>query len=334
MNKPRKNHLDLLRVLAAMAVLIFHVVGSSANNDPNASVALRDMAAAFNAMLQWHVPVFFTITGYLWLSSEKECTFKKVFSNIKRFGLVLFTFGLAYAIMARVFTTKTVSIACISSAFLDVLNGSLWDHMWFVYSIIGVYLVLPVLKPFFDHSSLKSISGFAGLLFVFTILLPIVKKEFNYSFPVSLPIAAPMFYICFGGMVSKWNPTCTKTGIVAIVVFGCSMIAALLVNLYTTLEQITPLLNCISASSLFLSATVFMHHIKENKLVRSISDCSFGIYLIHPFFINLMIKLFHIYPMRYVVVLAVPVACIVIAALSFVSTYILRKVRWIKEYIL
>lgn len=148
MAQTRKNHLDILRIIAALAVVLFHILGSSASNDPEVQQDIYSVATALSAILQWHIRVFFIITGYLWLSDGKICTLKKMLPNIRRFVLVLFTFGLGYAIMEHFFMTRSISFALLRSSLQDVFNGNLWDHMWFVYAIIGVYLVLPVFKPF------------------------------------------------------------------------------------------------------------------------------------------------------------------------------------------
>lgn len=58
MNHSRKSNVDVLRILAALAVVIYHVLCSSASNDPEVSKSLHTAATAFSAMLKWHVPVF------------------------------------------------------------------------------------------------------------------------------------------------------------------------------------------------------------------------------------------------------------------------------------
>lgn len=193
MKSSRKTNIDVLRMLATVAVVIYHVLCSSANNDPEVPKSLHTVATAFSVTLQWHVPVFFMITGYLWLSDEKECTFAKMVPNIRRFLLVLATFGFGYAILEHFFQTKSFSTTLLTASLQDVLTGQLWDHMWFVYSITGVYLILPLLKPFFHDCSFRAIATLTGLLFVFTIISPVIENGVGYS----LPITPPYKNLCF-----------------------------------------------------------------------------------------------------------------------------------------
>lgn len=335
MNHSRKSNIDILRILAALSVIIFHVLCSSANNDPEVPRCLYDAVIAFSSALQWHLSVFFMITGYLWLSDEKECTFKKMVPNIRRFLLVLATFGFGYAILERIFVARSVSIALLAASLQDVLNGQLWDHMWFVYSIIGIYLVLPVLKPFFHNCSFSAIATLTGSLFVFTIVSPVVKNGLGYSIPIPFPIQEHMFYVCVGGMIAKWKPTQHKIAIASALIFLFSMSTAFFVQIHAAqYDFCIPLLSCTSAVNLFIAVTIFTNDASEKLWIRNISDCTFGIYLLHPLFINIMIKLFHIYPLRWQPVVSIIGISALIAGLSYLFTYLLRKIWWIKRYIL
>lgn len=335
MNHSRKSNIDFLRILAALSVVIFHVLCSSANSDPEVPRRLYDAVIAFSAALQWHVAVFFMITGYLWLSDEKECTFEKMVPNIRRFLLVLATFGFGYAILERLFGVRSVSIALLTASLQDVLTGQLWDHMWFVYAIIGIYLVLPVLKPFFYDCSLRAIATLTGLLFVFTIVSPVVKNGLGYSVPIAFPIQEHMFYVCAGGMIAKWKPTQHKTAGASALIFLFSMSTAFWVQLHAVqYDFCIPLLSCISAVHLFIAITIFTNDVSEILWIRNISNCTFGIYLLHPLFINIMIKLLHIYPLRWQPFVSIIGVSALVAGLSYMFTYLLRKIWWIKRYIL
>lgn len=195
MDKNRKTFLDILRILATFAVVIYHVLCSSVSNDPEISAELGTAALSLAGTLKWHVPVFFMITGYLWLNDDKTCTYRNITHNIIRFLLVLLTVGFSYAVMERVFTSGALSARVLFLAFTDVLTGNLWDHMWYLYAAIGIYLFLPAIKPFFKNRQQKEICFFAALLFVFTILFPAVSKTFGCVTP---PLASRfLLLLCF-----------------------------------------------------------------------------------------------------------------------------------------
>ena len=87
------------------------------------------------------------ITGYC-LSLKKECTYSYCLHHVLKFIKILFTVGLFYSLLEEVFIAKKFSITILGTSILNVFTGNLWDHMWFIYAIIGVYLVMPVLHSF------------------------------------------------------------------------------------------------------------------------------------------------------------------------------------------
>lgn len=316
---------------------MYHVLTGSVNLDPAVSESTATIINALSRALLWHVPTFLMITGYLWLSDEKECTFAKVLPAIRRFVLVLFTVGLMYAMLERFFRYRYFSFELFLWSVADVLIGQLWDHMWYVYAIIGIYLVLPVVKPFFRHSSVQSISILTGLLFVFTILLQNVEKSTGYVFPVSFPMATPAypaFYICVGGLISKLTLP-RKTVLISGPVFCLSMISCFLLMVFAPgLTLWTNLFSCISAISLFLSVQNLSVNAKDRPWLRCVSECSFGIYLFHQLFINVLLKVLNWCPLQQYAVISVTGMFFAVTLGAFLVTFLLRKIPFVKKYIL
>ena len=337
MIKQRKNFLDILRVTAALGVAMYHVLTGAASLDPAVSEQMAGILGALSRTLLWHVPTFLLITGFLWLSDDKECTYAKVWPAVRRFLIVLFTVGLAYAMLERFFRYRYFSFELFLWSVSDVLIGRLWDHMWYVYAIIGIYLVLPVLKPFFQHSSVKSLSILTGLLFLFTILLHNVERTIGYVFPISVPMANPaypMFYICAGGLIGKLTLP-KKTPVVAVPVFCMSVTGCFVMMLFAPQwVQWTNLFSCFSAISLFLAVKSMGEKVKEMPWLRRISECSFGIYLFHQLFINVLLKVLNWYPLRNLAALSLLGLFAVVVLVSFAVTFLLRKIRWVRKYIL
>ena len=109
MIKQRKNFLDILRVTAALGVAMYHVLTGAVSLDPAVSEQMAGILGALSRTLLWHVPTFLLITGFLWLSDDKECTYAKVWPAVRRFLIVLFTVGLAYAMLERFFRYRYFS---------------------------------------------------------------------------------------------------------------------------------------------------------------------------------------------------------------------------------
>ena len=329
----RNTSIDFLRCLAAVAVVVYHVLGSSANNDPQALPQMQQVISAISDTLLWHVPVFFMMTGYLWLREGKACTLQKMLPNIRRFVLVLVTIGFAYAVMERFFVTRRISGSLIIGGISDVLTGRLWDHMWYVYAIIGIYLILPILKIVFANGSERDLGYLVALLFVFSILVPLTEQTTGYKFPVGLEVSAPLFYVCAGGWLSGRKQNINAGIPLGIFLISCTA-AFITSRFFAGYEAWQNLLKSISAVSLFTAFHAMGSWNMELPFIRTFSDCTFGIYLFHPLLINIMIKLLHIYPLRYNPLISLPTVCVGIVGLSFAVTHALRRSPWVRKYIL
>lgn len=322
----RKVSIDILRSLIASIIVIYHILSCAVHNASYVNDEILLEVQRINLALEFHVPVFFMITGYLWLGDDKLCTYQNVLVNIKKFFLVLFTIGFVYAIMQNFYANRNISFALIINSFKDVLNGNLWDHMWFLYAIIGMYLLLPVLKPFYTNSSIKQILIFVLLLFSFSIIKPLVYS-IGYKIPINIPSSSSLFYVCLGGLIAKCDLRYRMWWIILFVFsIGCLFISEQFISY-------SKVINSISAFSIFVFIITKFNNIQYENL-RNFSDCTFGIYLFHPLFINIMIKVFHINPLHSYPIINCIVASFSIIVLSFAMTYILRKNYWIRKHLL
>ena len=84
--------------------------------------------------------------------------------------------------------------------------------------------------------------------------------------------------------------------------------------------------------TLFQAIAVYMFFMdvaessKLNKIIKSISDCSFGIYLIHPFFINLLYKVLRITPTSFMAIyISIPLLWIIVFCVSWIGTLTMKK---------
>jgi surface polysaccharide O-acyltransferase-like enzyme len=59
---------------------------------------------------------------------------------------VLLLFGFVFSLMEVYFSSHTISPSGIMTAFVNVLEGHTWEHMWYLYVLLGIYLVLPILQ--------------------------------------------------------------------------------------------------------------------------------------------------------------------------------------------
>ena len=69
---PRKQFLDVLRVLATCAVVLMHVLtGATDVTDASIVPEYRSLLLSVMDLVTWCVPIFLLISGYLFLNPER-----------------------------------------------------------------------------------------------------------------------------------------------------------------------------------------------------------------------------------------------------------------------
>lgn len=168
----RKANIDLLRVISAAAIVTLHSVTAPMGNASSPIPLLTEqILTVIHSLTLWAVPAFFIITGYC-LFLKPECNYKYCFLHIRKFVIVLFTIGLFYALLEEVYSTGMINGLVVLVAVKNVIAGNIWEHMWFVYAIIGIYLVMPVVHGFIKRERKDSFI-LTAILFAFNILFPV-----------------------------------------------------------------------------------------------------------------------------------------------------------------
>lgn len=158
-------YLDYLRITSVAAMMLLHI---SAQNWENLELVTPAwmLFDALNGVSRWCVPVFLMISGALFLNPMRPIKIKRLLlHNVLRI-LTAFLFW-----------------ACIYS-FRDFLNGKPAKeallsvfyghyHMWFLFLIVGLYLISPLLKCIVENECVLKyyLLCFCALNFVIPWLL-------------------------------------------------------------------------------------------------------------------------------------------------------------------
>lgn len=175
MGEERFVHLDFLRALATVAVVFYHC----------GAVGLQSQL--ISVLLNWCVPIFVMITGALFLDENKFISEEKALRRyILKFLLILICWGFVYNAITLAIIEKEINLAMIWQAISMVLAAdTLYCYQfWYLYMAIGLYLVLPLIKPWVDQrmvgeSPNRECKIVFALGLLFSILLPNILKNVN-----------------------------------------------------------------------------------------------------------------------------------------------------------
>ncbi len=169
---------DLIRTVAIVGVLLLH-----AGNDLTNQVTLNTLEIVrwttvdiYQSIGRLGVPLFVMLTGALLLAPSKTnedlgTFFKKRFSRI---GLPCLFWGILYFVW-DIFVENQLATAQSTAAFIaqGLLTGP-YFQFWYIYMLVGLYLVTPFLRLMVAQASNQLFKYFTVLWFIGTSLIPFI----------------------------------------------------------------------------------------------------------------------------------------------------------------
>lgn len=197
---PRKQFLDVLRVLATCAVVLMHVLtGATDVTDASIVPEYRSLLLSVMDLVTWCVPIFLLISGYLFLNPERTLTYPVMIKKYcRRIALAILLFGVPYAASELVVAERTFRVMMIPEALKMTLTGHTWSHMWYLYLILFLYLITPLLKKVLQILPVWSVGTVMAVIFLGSSVAPFLNKVlYSNSIPV-LPDGGVYFlyYLC------------------------------------------------------------------------------------------------------------------------------------------
>ena len=152
----QETELDLLRILAALGVILMHLAPtrSPAGAGPTALALHHILPAA----VTWCVPCFVMVSGRFLLDPERPLPLRKLFGKYGKRLLIAFAiWSPAYLL----FDMATTGVRYDLRAFVSMsLTG--YYHMWYFFLLAGLYLITPVMRRIAED---RRTSGYFLLLF-------------------------------------------------------------------------------------------------------------------------------------------------------------------------
>lgn len=150
MTNKREKNLDVLRVLATFLVVLLHVSSNyvAVNvKSPNMHFTVGNF---FEAITRIGVPIFVMLSGAFILDNTKnkeykkfyKKTFKKIIIPTLIWSLVYFLYSIGLEFGREIFLGKKIDIGGLIVLWL---KGAPFDHLWYMYMIMGLYAVTPIL---------------------------------------------------------------------------------------------------------------------------------------------------------------------------------------------
>lgn len=336
----RYTGISYLRIIATASVIWLHTAGTIITSGTQLDEHSKMFILSLQSIMSWAVPVFFMITGCLLLQPEKEITAVQcVRKYALRALLALFIFGIPFAMLILVFESRAINLQIVLKSITAVLTGDSFAHLWYLYTLIGIYLILPVLRSFVKNSSGKDMIIVTAALFVMNFIVPFISTITGLSLDFSIPFTYPIFYMLAGYYISAKKPRLlhnTKINILLLAVLTASTV----ISVYN--DEIgdflhNSVLTALKAILIFSCFTipVWNGSGKHSDIIWKIDRLCFGAYLIHPLFIQFSYRFLEFTPMSFsTYYLAFIPFFTAFLILSFLGSALMRVIKPLKKYVL
>lgn len=340
-------YIENLRVLACFLVILCHVASMNWYGyiDTNRWVVFT----IYTALSKCCVPIFVMISGALFLRKDKELDIKRLYQhNIFKLIIFLLFWTICYQIYHLV-NREGMHASIFGKAVMNVLKGQTQVHFWYIFMIIGLYMIAPVLKQWIKYASKKQIEYFLVLFLLFqcvyttitNVNIEIFQVISDYSRRLSVNmVSGYVGYFVLGYYLNEYELTekkrkiCYGIGIVGII---CCILLTVIMS--RRMNQPTEIFwNYCTVFMAFWSMAVFVffkNHLShyKNKFVSEVSKCCLGIYGFHMFVILELWK-HELTTFSFCAVVSVPVITIVTFAVSFIVVKLLSYIPFGNKWIL
>lgn len=341
-------YLDLLRIFAIFGVVVIHVSAIAKSYD--IGTLTSNVGIIYNGLVRWSVPVFFMISGAMFLRPEKEYTFSIMIKKyIPRLVVCLLVWGFIYALF-DVYLYSSFSVKTLILSVWNTVSNNSGYHLWFLFALIALYLMIPVFKVIVNNLSQRQLA-FVIILWMF---LSLGVNQYN---EIASSLDIPLNIDWYFPMISSWagyfllghylvSYDIKKSCNTLLIVIGIALfILCPVINMFLTtykgefIESFIPqsgLSACFEATMFFLIIKGFSKvtlQEKCKKIIINISNNTFGIYLIHVL-INSV--LFHVIKIQLDFINPI-VSILIISLLVFIISYLfvwmLKKIPILKNIV-
>lgn len=301
--KKRIIYLDILRIAACYFVIVVHVSANRLSVLPRDSFDFQ-VSLFLNTLAITAPALFFMLSGAVFLNpASPELSIKKLWSKyILRMAVSYVFWSFLYTFITWC-PYYTLSLETVKAYILEFFTGTPMYHMWFIPTIISIYMVLPFLRPAFADK--QRCKYYLVLFAIIQFLIPtVLVLDFSHIYLLESIYSKIPYLLCVGyvgyfvlGHYLNTEDFNKNTRILIYVLGILSLVIETGINSYISLDANTTDYRMGSMFSictlLFLSAVFVAFRYtswKAERLIKIVSGLSkltFGIYLIHPLFLNI-----------------------------------------------
>ncbi len=348
-------HVDLIRTIAMIEVILLHAAGrwtitSQEIGQMNQLEITRwSVVDVYQSLGAIAVPLFLMLTGALLLQPEKQESLSVFFKKRwTRIGLPSLFWGVAYF----AWDFLVVNIPFTSSTIIQgILNGP-YTQMWYLYVLVGLYLMTPILRIFMAHADPTLIKYFVIIWVLGVAIIPFFGL-FTTTFRLNAYVFTLTGYVGFfvlGAHLSMVQIRRLTLAVfmvlgIALTAIGTYVLAVTGIgtDMYFFQQYLSPTIILGSVMMFLLLFTIPAPSVKNdnsvskvNKLLKVISQNTLAIFFIHVMIMESIQRGFFGFALNKDTlnpVIEVPLLTAIVLFASLGIILLLRKVPYMKRLI-
>lgn len=254
---------------------------------------------------------------------------KKIYKYIRRMFTVLVCFGIPSSFLMEIAEPEKPLIQMFVNAVASVVTGRSFTHLWYIYIMIGLYFCLPVLDLFIKNTNVRYLKILLCVLFIVDFFCPFVKRITGFNIAFILPFSYFVFYFLAGYYIKAYSPRIINNAFVDILGFFFCCILIIIIYLLSSspaswITYDSPLIAVMAIFFFSFFALSFSGEPKE--IIWKIDRLCFGVYVIHPFFIQSFYRVIGLTPVTFASYKSATFLFVsLFSIMSFIGSYLLRK---------
>lgn len=341
---------DAARVLGTVAVVIGHVCDMVLfNNNLPATATLTDWRVCnlVDAACRWAVPIYIMLSGALLLDPERadapEHFYKK---RLARLGVPI-VFWSGFFIWFSIYVTGW---STADRAMLDLAQGKPYAHLHFIFRIAGLYAFTPMIRVFLRHASQKMVLLTVLILLGLSTLDSVINAWAGQELSAFFRFAPFLGFYLAGYLLRDRRLTKRQ-------VWGCWALAAacvlimaggteLLVRFYglkpypsmgmMLYDFLSPVRIAFAVAVWLIFINTFDQAWLNTGLGRSVSwlaPTTLGLYLVHPFFRDILLARYGIDALWPNIWLGIPLVSAMVYVPSLAFTWFVMRIPFARRIV-
>jgi surface polysaccharide O-acyltransferase-like enzyme len=354
---------DWIRNIGILLVILGHVSSLVVQRFQDFRVETWMAGNVYNVLARSCVPLLFMVSGALLLPHQESI---RDFYR-KRFRKVIFPFlfwSVFYILLKESFTGYTI-VNAVKAVVKIIVTRPAEYHLWFMYELFAIYLFTPVLRGIVNNAKEETLWYLTAIWFLFGPVQRFLEFQLRFDSIFDLGyLTGYVGYFLLGYLLTRIRITkamlwaaaavyLAAGAYTAYITFHYSDIAGKLVDYFQYLLGLNIVL---LASALYLLLKAWGEkifstpHPRLAKLAVGLTSASFGMYLIHVFWLTLLVdpqKYSHFLPASAVQffqkiavsplagnpIYTIPVTTLVVFIISWIVIAVLQKIPYVRSLV-